>query len=28
MIVELDAVRPLDRVDKSWRFVFGIRPGF
>jgi Tol biopolymer transport system component len=28
MILELDAVRPLDRVDKSWRFVFGIRPGF
>jgi Tol biopolymer transport system component len=28
MIVELSAVRPLDRVDNSWRFVFGIRPGF
>jgi hypothetical protein len=28
MIVELNAVRPLDRVDNSWRFVFGIRPGF
>lgn len=27
-IVELNAVRPLDRVDNSWRFVFGIRPGF
>ncbi len=23
MIVELNAVRPLDRVDNSWRFVFG-----
>ncbi len=28
MIVELNAVRPLDRVDNSWRFVFGLRPGF
>ncbi|HUE89510.1 MAG TPA: BamA/TamA family outer membrane protein [Vicinamibacterales bacterium] len=28
MILELNAVRPLDRVDNSWRFVFGIRPGF
>jgi outer membrane protein assembly factor BamA len=28
MIVELNAVRPLDRADNSWRFVFGIRPGF
>jgi Tol biopolymer transport system component len=28
MIVELDAVRPMDRPDNSWRFVFGIRPGF
>lgn len=28
MIVELNAVRPLDRLDNSWRFVFGIRPGF
>jgi hypothetical protein len=28
MIVELNAVRPMDRVDNSWRFVFGIRPGF
>jgi Tol biopolymer transport system component len=28
MILELNAVRPFDRVDNSWRFVFGIRPGF
>ena len=28
MIVEFVAVRPLDRGDRSWRFVFGFRPGF
>ena len=28
MIAEFDAVRPLDRGDRSWRFVFGFRPGF
>jgi outer membrane protein assembly factor BamA len=28
LIVEMDAVRPLDRVDRSWRFVFGVQPGF
>ncbi|MBA3271250.1 MAG: PD40 domain-containing protein [Acidobacteria bacterium] len=28
LIVELAAVRAIDRLDDSWRFVFGIRPGF
>jgi Tol biopolymer transport system component len=28
MIVELDAVRALDRPNDRWRFVFGITPGF
>jgi Tol biopolymer transport system component len=28
MIVELDAVRALDRPKDGWRFVFGVRPGF
>jgi hypothetical protein len=28
MILELDAVRALDRPDNGWRFVFGVRPGF
>ncbi len=28
LIVELDAVRPLDRPKDGWRFAFGIRPGF
>jgi hypothetical protein len=28
LILELMAARPVDRVDNSWRFVFGIRPGF
>lgn len=28
MIVELNAVKPLDRVNDGWRFVFGLRPGF
>jgi outer membrane protein assembly factor BamA len=28
MIVELDAVRALDRPNDGWRFVFGVRPGF
>jgi Tol biopolymer transport system component len=28
MIMEFDAVRPLDRVDNSWRFVFAVLPGF
>jgi Tol biopolymer transport system component len=27
-ILEFAGVRPLDRADNSWRFVFGIRPGF
>jgi Tol biopolymer transport system component len=27
-IVELLAARALDRADRSWRFVFGVRPGF
>jgi Tol biopolymer transport system component len=27
-IVELLAARALDREDRSWRFVFGVRPGF
>jgi len=27
-VIELAAVRPLDRVKDGWRFVFGIRPGF
>jgi hypothetical protein len=27
-IVELLAARPLDRGNNSWRFVFGIQPGF
>ena len=27
-IVKLVAARPFDRADNSWRFVFGIRPGF
>jgi Tol biopolymer transport system component len=28
MIVELDAVRPFDRPNDGWRFVFGLSPGF
>jgi outer membrane protein assembly factor BamA len=28
MILELDAVRALDRPNNGWRFVFGVRPGF
>jgi Tol biopolymer transport system component len=28
LIVELAAVKALDRADNSWRFIFGIRPGF
>lgn len=28
VILELMAAKPIDRVDKSWRFVFGVRPGF
>ncbi|MGE3276178.1 MAG: BamA/TamA family outer membrane protein [Vicinamibacterales bacterium] len=28
VVVELDAVRPFDRVDNGWRFAFAIRPGF
>jgi Tol biopolymer transport system component len=28
LILELDAVRALDRPRDGWRFVFGIRPGF
>jgi Tol biopolymer transport system component len=28
MIIELDAVRALDRPNDRWRFVFGITPGF
>ncbi len=28
LIMELDAVRALDRPQDGWRFVFGIRPGF
>jgi hypothetical protein len=27
-ILEFAGVRPLDRADRSWRFVFGVRPGF
>jgi hypothetical protein len=27
-ILELLAARPIDRGNDSWRFVFGIRPGF
>ena len=28
LIVELDAVRALDRPNNGWRFVFGITPGY
>jgi hypothetical protein len=28
MLLEFDAVRPLDRVRPGWRFAFGFRPGF
>lgn len=28
LVMELDLVRPLDRVRNGWRFVFGITPGF
>ena len=28
LIVELDAVRALDRPHDGWRFVFGLRPGY
>jgi hypothetical protein len=28
LIVEVDMVRPLDRPNDKWRFVFGVRPGF
>lgn len=28
LVLELDAVRPLDRANDDWRFVFAIRPGF
>jgi Tol biopolymer transport system component len=28
LILELDAVRALDRPNDNWRFVFGVRPGF
>jgi Tol biopolymer transport system component len=28
LIVEVDMVRPLDRPNDKWRFIFGVRPGF
>jgi hypothetical protein len=28
LIAEIDAVRPLDRPDDSWQFLFALKPGF
>jgi Tol biopolymer transport system component len=28
LILEIDAVRAIDRPNDKWRFVFGVRPGF
>ena len=27
-VAEVDAVRPLDRPDDGWQFVFALKPGF